>query len=75
MSKNRFFAKTANLEKIQQHTDKLLSRYYELRALYPKIPNLNWKALRIVCVYHDFGKMNSKFQNKIMTHCKMKLNQ
>ncbi len=66
MSKNRFFAKTANLEKIQQHTDKLLSRYYELRALYPEIPNLNWKALRIVCVYHDFGKMNSKFQNKIM---------
>lgn len=64
--KNYFFAKTANQETIQQHTDKLLSRYYEIRSIYPYIPELNWDALKIACIYHDFGKINSKFQNKIM---------
>lgn len=63
---NLFLAKTKNHETIQQHTDKLLWKYYQLKSLYPNIPNLNWKLLKEACLYHDLGKMNVKFQNKIM---------
>ncbi len=65
--KNLFLAKTKNQETIMQHTDKLLWKYYQIRALYPNIPNLNWELLKTACIYHDLGKMNVKFQNKIMS--------
>lgn len=58
-----FLAKSDN-ETIVEHTKELLKNYEILKNLYPRI-NVNWELLEIACLYHDLGKMNSKFQKKI----------
>lgn len=63
---NRFLAKSRPEESIQQHTNNLMENYYILKNLYPNIKYLNWEILKLACLYHDLGKMNTKFQNKIM---------
>lgn len=63
--KNLFLAKSNPRETIQEHTDNLLKQFNNLKNIYPDIKNLNWKLLEIACTYHDLGKMNTKFQNKI----------
>ena len=63
---NRFLAKSRPEESIQQHTNNLMENYYILKKLYPNIKYLNWEILKLACLYHDLGKMNTKFQNKIM---------
>lgn len=57
-----FLAKSDN-ETIVEHTKELLKNYEILKNLYPRI-NVNWELLEIACLYHDLGKMNSKFQKK-----------
>ncbi|MGX1900611.1 CRISPR-associated helicase Cas3' [Thermolongibacillus altinsuensis] len=52
---------------IMEHTDELLKRLEKLRELYPHIKYVNWELLRLACLYHDFGKMNTKFQNRVMS--------
>ena len=61
-----FLAKSDPEETIQQHTINLMENYNILRELYPNIKYLNWDILKLACLYHDLGKMNTKFQNKIM---------
>ncbi|MDP0492940.1 MAG: CRISPR-associated helicase Cas3' [Fusobacterium sp. JB021] len=63
--KIEFYAKSNPKETIQQHTDKLLKNYKILNELYYKVP-INWNLLKDACIYHDLGKINSKFQNKIL---------
>lgn len=60
---DRFWAKSIE-ETIVEHTQKLLERYTQLQKNYPEIP-VNWDLLRIACQYHDLGKMNKLFQEKI----------
>lgn len=63
VSLEKFYAKS-NGETIQEHTDKLLTNLELLKKFYPNI-NVKWDLLRIACIYHDLGKINTKFQKKI----------
>ncbi|QEK11021.1 CRISPR-associated helicase Cas3' [Crassaminicella thermophila] len=64
--KNPFLAKTENKETIIEHTEKLLERMEALKHIYSNIKNLDWNILELACLYHDLGKMNTKFQNKLI---------
>lgn len=51
---------------IMEHTNSLLIKYMLLKALYPSIlTEKEWEILRDACYYHDIGKANTKFQNKL----------
>ncbi|MBB6713829.1 CRISPR-associated helicase Cas3' [Clostridium gasigenes] len=63
---NRALAKTKDEETIISHTEALLYNFRILKSTYPKIKNLNWKILELACEYHDLGKLNTKFQNKLL---------
>ena len=67
--KNLYLAKSKNkygeAETIQEHTDKLVIEFYRMKNIYPNIPYLNWKLLKIACIYHDLGKINPKMQIKL----------
>lgn len=58
-----FWAKSSG-ETIVHHTQQLLINYDRLKNIYPEIP-VNWDLLRLICQYHDLGKMNHLFQKKI----------
>lgn len=60
---DQFLAKSTG-ETIVAHTKELLKRYHQLKMYYPEIP-VNWDLLHIACQYHDLGKMNHLFQEKI----------
>lgn len=72
--KNPFLAKTNDKETIINHTENLYKNFKKLKTLYPEIKNLNWDILKIACLYHDLGKMNTKFQNKLIKNLKKKEN-
>ncbi len=59
-------AKSFPKEDIQTHTNGLLTNLELLKRLYPQI-NTDWELLYKACIYHDLGKMNEKFQNRIKT--------
>lgn len=64
--KNRFLAKSSpEKQTIKEHTEILLEELARLKKMYPYI-NVKWDLLEDACIYHDFGKINTKFQNKIM---------
>lgn len=65
---NPYLAKSNPKETIQKHTENLLKQYEKIKEIYPNINYINWETLRISCIYHDLGKMNVKFQNKIITN-------
>lgn len=70
MSDNMFLAKSSNngmRETIMSHTERLLEEYERLETLYPFLKKNEklWEMLKVVCIYHDFGKMNQKFQDRI----------
>lgn len=65
---NPYLAKSNPKETIQKHTENLLKQYEKIKEIYPYINYINWETLRISCIYHDLGKMNVKFQNKIITN-------
>lgn len=58
-----FLAKSDG-ETIIQHTKNLLENLYKIKNMYPEIP-VNWDLLELACKYHDLGKMNHLFQEKI----------
>lgn len=62
----RALAKSFPKEDIQTHTNELLTNLELLKRLYPQI-NTDWELLYKACIYHDLGKMNEKFQNRIKT--------
>lgn len=61
----QLFAKSFPKETIKEHTNRVLEQYEVLKDIYPNIPNLDWRLLYLACFYHDLGKHNTKFQNKI----------
>ncbi|MDR3597935.1 CRISPR-associated helicase Cas3' [Clostridium sp.] len=64
---NKALAKTKDEETIISHTEELIKNYKLLKKYYPDIKNLDWELLKLACVYHDMGKLNTKFQNKLMS--------
>lgn len=63
---NPFLAKSNPQQTIAAHTLDLLNELRNLREMYPDIPYIDWSLLEMACFYHDLGKMNTKFQNKIL---------
>lgn len=64
---NNYLAKSNPMETIQEHTDNLLKQLEILEEIYPSLFT-NWDIFYILkkaCVYHDLGKMGTKFQKII----------
>lgn len=61
---NKYLAKSNPRETIQEHTNNLLKNYDILKSIYPDL-EIDWDILYLTCIYHDFGKMNLKFQQKL----------
>lgn len=68
---NYYIAKTKPKETIMEHTDKLIKQFEKLKKLYPNINYVDWDMLKFACLYHDLGKMNTKFQLKLMSKLEM----
>lgn len=63
---NIYLAKSNKEKSIKEHTEDLLRQYRILKAIYPHILNeKEWEILELAIKYHDIGKINSKFQNKL----------
>lgn len=63
-----FLAKSDG-ETLIQHTKNLLHEFNVLKQLYPQaLTETEWNLLELACKYHDLGKMNDKFQDKLKTH-------
>ena len=72
-----YYAKSYPTQSIKQHTDNLLENLKVLEKTYGKeiedniTKNLKiseerfWILLKIICTYHDIGKIYTPFQNKI----------
>lgn len=63
-----FIAKSDPVQTVQEHTEKLLNIFNKFEKIYKsKFKGLE-KELRLIeiaCKYHDIGKINSRFQNRI----------
>ncbi len=59
----KFLAKSDG-ESIVEHTEELIKNFERLFQMYPDI-KVNKKLLLLACIYHDLGKINSKFQGKL----------
>lgn len=63
---NKYLAKTENQKTIHEHTADLLRQYEILKKQYPDIlKEKEWELLKDAILYHDLGKINTKFQNKL----------
>ena len=68
-----YYAKSKPIESIKEHTDRLLENLEVLKNSYGKEilkgKNMDeerfWWLLKIICTYHDIGKVYTPFQNKI----------
>lgn len=64
-----FYAKSSPRETIWKHTQELLERYDVLKEHYSSALSImserDWELLRIAVQYHDVGKYDAMFQNKI----------
>jgi len=69
------YAKSNPPESLKEHTEKVMKNFELLKNTYKKQINSLlseeykesfWKALKITCYYHDFGKLFTPFQNKII---------
>ncbi|MCX8046225.1 MAG: CRISPR-associated helicase Cas3' [Anoxybacillus gonensis] len=64
-----FYAKSEGKETIREHTDRLLHNLNLLKDAYGHkfmlMDEQMWKLLEIAVQYHDVGKANTVFQNKI----------
>jgi CRISPR-associated endonuclease/helicase Cas3 len=64
-----FYAKSETKETIREHTDRLLDNLRLLKNSYGhkfvRMDERMWELLRLAAEYHDVGKANTVFQNKI----------
>lgn len=64
-----FYAKSHPVETIKEHTDQLLKRLHEFKKIYQSkiklLSERDWELLEIAVKYHDIGKADPMFQNKI----------
>lgn len=64
--KNKYLGKTEKEKTIKEHTRDLLNQYDILKKEHFHIlTSKGWELLKDAILYHDLGKMNTKFQNKI----------
>lgn len=56
-------------ESIREHTDKVKNQARELKKL-NYIPEKTHRLLELACEYHDYGKLNKEFQNRMGTKAK-----
>jgi CRISPR-associated endonuclease/helicase Cas3 len=61
---NRSLAKSKPKETIAEHTDRLKENYHLLKRCYPGL-KVDWQLLLLAVLFHDLGKINTKFQNKL----------
>lgn len=61
---NRFLAKSKPVETIAEHTERLQKNYALLKDLFPDV-DVDWELLLLAVRYHDIGKINTRFQNKL----------
>lgn len=61
---NEYLAKSNPRETIQEHTENLIKNYEILKNTYPDLV-IDWDMLYLACLYHDLGKINLKFQDKL----------
>lgn len=69
----KYYAKSDPIETIKEHTDKLLANLEILKKEYGEkitqsieMPEERfWHLMKIICQYHDVGKVFSGFQNEI----------
>ena len=70
-----FYAKSSPIETIQEHTKQLIDRYEKFKARYADrlviIHDRDWELLRLAVQYHDIGKYDLMFQNKIRSFLKL----
>lgn len=67
------YAKSNPIESIEQHTNELLKNLEILKQTYGDKIEQNqefekerfWELLKIICTYHDIGKVYTPFQNEI----------
>ncbi len=67
------YAKSNPKQSIKEHTNDLLKNLEVLKNLYGEeiLKNTNieqnifWELLKIICTYHDIGKVYTPFQNEI----------
>lgn len=70
-----FLAKSSG-ETIDQHIEDLLAQLNILKQTYPEIlPAEQWELLALACEYHDLGKINPKFQQKLHQNISMMINE
>jgi len=63
---NKYLAKSNKEKTIEEHTQDLLKQYEILKSIYPTIlTEEQWDLLKYAVQYHDLGKINTKFQNKL----------
>lgn len=60
------YAKSKPVETIEEHNQKLLENYEKLRKFLDPVKVEKYeRVLRKILYYHDLGKLNHKFQNKL----------
>lgn len=60
------YAKSKPIETIEEHNRKLLDNYEKLKNfLDPKKVKKYDEVIKKILYYHDLGKLNYKFQNKL----------
>lgn len=63
---NLYLGKSYRRKSIKEHTQDLLNQKEILNRIYPNILSKeDWEILDYAIKYHDLGKMNTKFQNKL----------
>ncbi|MCH3971207.1 MAG: CRISPR-associated helicase Cas3' [Oscillospiraceae bacterium] len=61
------YAKSAEKQTLQEHISNCLTCYQDLKRIYQdKLSKREWRILYWAVVFHDMGKMDAHFQNKIL---------
>lgn len=64
-----YYGKSDPVETIKEHTDQLLKRLHQFKSIYQSkfelLDERDWELLEIAVKYHDIGKADIVFQNKI----------
>jgi len=64
-----YYAKSEPIETIKEHTQALLDRFYYFKQIYQSklflLEERDWELLELAVQYHDVGKADIVFQNKI----------
>lgn len=73
---DEIIAKSYPQKTLKEHTEDVMNSFNELKRLSDKLgiklTEDDWKTLELACFYHDFGKANSVFQNKMFFQKKIR---